>query len=152
MDFQLGYSYDELEIGMKGSFTKTITETDVYLFAGISGDFNPMHVNEEFAKLTPFGKRIAHGGLPQCLIAPVLGMHMPGLGTIALEITTKFRGPTFFGDTVTATATVKEKLEEKKRIKLDLLWTNQRGETIGKGEALVIPPPKQSDIMPKNEK
>lgn len=149
MQFQLGHSYDELEIGMKGSFTKTITETDVYLFAGISGDFNPMHVNEEFAKLTPFGKRIAHGGLPQCLIAPVLGMHMPGLGTIALEITTRFKGPTFFGDTVTATAEVKEKLEDKKWVSLELLWTNQRGEIIGTGRALVIPPPKQADISGK---
>ena len=72
MEFELGLSYDEIEVGMKASFSKTITETDVMLFAAISGDFNPMHVNEEFAKLTPFGKRIAHGGLPQRLIAPVL--------------------------------------------------------------------------------
>lgn len=95
MQFQLGLSYDDLEIGMKASFSKTITETDVYLFAGISGDFNPMHVNEEFAKLTPFGKRIAHGVLPQSLIAPVLGMKLPGLGTIALEVKTRFKAPTF---------------------------------------------------------
>ena len=74
----------------------------MYLFAGISGDFNPMHVNEEFARLTPFGTRIAHGALPWSLIAPVLGMKLPGLGTIALEITTRFRAPTFFGDTITA--------------------------------------------------
>jgi len=75
--FEMGYSYDELEIGMSASFTKTISETDVYLFAGISGDFNPMHMNEEFAKMTPFGTRIAHGALPQSLIAPVLGMKLP---------------------------------------------------------------------------
>ena len=76
--FELGYTYDELEVGMSASFTKTISETDVYLFAGISGDFNPMHLNEEFAKITPFGTRIAHGALPQSLIAPVLGMKLPG--------------------------------------------------------------------------
>jgi len=80
MKFQLGKSYEELEIGEEASFTKTITETDVYLFAGISGDFNPLHVNEEYAKNTPFKQRIAHGALPQSLIAPVLGMKLPGLG------------------------------------------------------------------------
>ncbi len=149
MQFQLGLSYDDLEIGMKASFSKTITETDVYLFAGISGDFNPLHVNEEFAKLTPFGKRIAHGALPQSLIAPVLGMKLPGLGTIALEVTARFKAPTFFGDTVTATAEVLEKLEEKRRVRMKLLWTNQRGETVATGEALVIPPPKQEEILSK---
>lgn len=142
MSFELGYSYDELEIGMTGSFTKTITETDVYLFAGISGDFNPMHTNEEFAKLTPFKTRIAHGALPQSLIAPVLGMKMPGLGTVALEITTRFKAPTYFNDTITATAEVIEKVEDKRWVKLSLLWTNQKGETVGTGQALVMPPPK----------
>jgi len=82
VDFELGKSYHQLQIGEEASFTKTITETDVYLFAGISGDFNPLHVNEAFAKQTPFGTRIAHGGLPQSLIAPVLGTKLPGLGTI----------------------------------------------------------------------
>ena len=140
MDFQFGLSYDKLEVGMKDSFSKTITETDVYLFAGISGDFNPMHVNEEFAKLTPFGRRIAHGGLPQCLIAPVLGMKLPGLGTIAVEIKTRFRAPTFFGDTITASAEVVEKMEETRRVKLKLTWVNQRGETVATGEAEVVLP------------
>ncbi len=142
MDFELGKTYDELEIGMSATFTKTITETDVYIFAGLSGDFNPMHVNEAFAKLTPFGTRIAHGALPQCLIAPVLGMQLPGLGTVALEINTRFRAPTLFGDTITARAEVAEKLEEKRRVRMTLLWTNQKGETVAEGEAVVIPPPK----------
>jgi len=148
---QLGFSYDQLEIGMEGSFTKTITETDVYLFAGISGDFNPMHVNEEFAKLTPFGRRIAHGALTECLMAPVLGTKLPGLGTIALEITTRFRAPTYFGDTVTATAEVSEKLEEKRWVRLKLLWTNQRSQTVATGEALVIPPPRPEEFFPNQE-
>jgi acyl dehydratase len=137
---KLGYSYDELELGMSASFTKTITETDVYLFAGISGDFNPMHLNEEFAKATPFGTRITHGALPQCLIATVLGMHLPGLGTVALEITTRFRAPTYFGDTVTARAEVVEKLEKRRWVRMALTWTNQRNETICEGTALVMPP------------
>ncbi|MBF0117833.1 MAG: OB-fold domain-containing protein [Desulfobacterales bacterium] len=137
---QIGYTYEELEIGMSASFTKTISETDVYLFAGISGDFNPMHLDEEFAKKTPFKTRIAHGALPQSLIAPVLGMKLPGLGTVALEITTRFKAPTYFGDTITATGEVIEKIEKKKWIKMSLTLTNQRGEIIGDGTALVMPP------------
>ena len=136
---------------MKGSFTKTMTETDVYLFAGISGDFNPMHVNEEFARLTPFGRRIAHGALTQCLMAPVLGTKLPGLGTIALEITTRFRAPTYFGDTITASAEVSEKLEEKRWVRLKLLWTNQRSETVATGEALVIPPARPEEFFPNHK-
>jgi acyl dehydratase len=136
----LGYTYDELEIGMSASFTKTISESDVYLFAGISGDFNPMHMNEEFAKKTPFGTRIAHGALPQCLIAPVLGMKLPGLGTVALEITTRFKAPTYFGDTITATAEIVEKIEKRKWVRMDLTWTNQDEKLVAEGSALVLPP------------
>jgi uncharacterized OB-fold protein/acyl dehydratase len=140
--YELGYSYEELEVGMSATFTKTISETDVYLFAGISGDFNPMHVNQEFAKKTPFGTRIAHGALPQSLIAPVLGMKLPGLGTVALEVTARFRAPTYFGDTITARAMVAEKLEEKKWVRMDCLWTNQDGKVVATGSALVMPPRK----------
>ncbi|MBW1730939.1 MAG: MaoC family dehydratase [Deltaproteobacteria bacterium] len=140
MKFQLGKSYEELEIGEEASFTKTITETDVYLFAGISGDFNPLHVNEEYAKNTPFKQRIAHGALPQSLIAPVLGMKLPGLGTIAVEITTRFKAPTYSRDTITATARIVKKIEDKKWVRMTLTWTNQRRETIAEGEAVVIPP------------
>lgn len=149
MEYELGLSYDKLEVGMSASFSKTVTETDVCLFAGLSGDFNPMHMNEEFAKLTPFGRRIAHGAIPQSLIAPVLGMKLPGLGTIVVEVTTRFRAPTFLGDTITARAEVAEKIEEKRRVRMALSWTNQRGETVAVGSALVVPPPKQEDLFPK---
>jgi 3-hydroxybutyryl-CoA dehydratase len=143
MHFELGKSYDQLEIGEEASFSKTITETDVYLFAGISGDFNPLHVNEEYARQTPFKTRIAHGALPQCLIAPVLGTKLPGLGTIAVENTCRFKAPTFFGDTITAKARVAEKIEDKRWVRMALVWTNQRGETVADGEAVVIPPPEK---------
>lgn len=142
MDFKLGKSYDQLRIGEEASFTKTITETDVYLFAGISGDFNPMHVNEAFARQTPFKTRIAHGGLPQSLIAPVLGMKLPGLGTIAVEISCRFKAPVFFGDTITAAARVVEKIEKKQWVRMALSWTNQHGTAIAEGEAVVMPPSK----------
>lgn len=140
-EVKLGYTYDQLEVGMSASFSKTITETDVYLFAGISGDFNPVHMDEEFAKRTPFGTRIAHGALPGCLVAPVLGMKLPGLGTIAVEITTRFKAPTYFGDTITCTAEVAEMIEEKRWVRMEINWTNQQGVIVAVGSALVIPPP-----------
>jgi 3-hydroxybutyryl-CoA dehydratase len=140
MEFELGKRYEELEIGEEASFSKTITETDVNLFAGISGDFNPLHVNEEYARQTPFKTRIAHGALPHSLIAPVLGMKLPGMGTVVVEITCRFKAPTFFGDTITATAEVKEKIEDKRWVRMKLTWTNQKGEVIAEGETVVIPP------------
>ena len=140
-EYEMGRSYDELEVGMRASFSKTISESDIYLFAGITGDFNPMHVNEDFAKKTPFGTRIAHGGLAQSLIANVLGMKLPGLGTVALEVTARFKKPVFIGDTITATAEVTEKLERKRWVKMTLSWTNQKGDVISEGSALVMPPP-----------
>jgi 3-hydroxybutyryl-CoA dehydratase len=141
MDFTLGKSYHQLTIGEEASFAKTITETDVYLFAGISGDFNPMHVNEAFAKGTPYKTRIAHGALAQSLIAPVLGMKLPGLGTIAVEVSCRFKAPVFFGDTITATARVAEKMDKKEWVRMALFWTNQHGVSVAEGEAVVIPPP-----------
>ena len=142
MDIEIGSTYDELEIGQEAQLSKTITETDVYLFAGISGDFNPLHMNEEYARKTPFKTRIAHGALPQSLIAPVLGMKLPGMGTIVVELRCRFKAPTFFGDTVTARARVMEKLEEKRWVRMALSWHNQRDELIAEGEAVVIPPSK----------
>lgn len=135
-----GKSFSEIQIGEKASFTKTISETDVYLFAGISGDFNPLHVDEEYAKTTSFGTRIAHGGLAASLLAPVLGMKLPGLGTVALETTTKFRKPVYFGDTITCLVEVTAKIERLKAVKMKIVWSNQKGEVVSKGETLVIPP------------
>ena len=100
-----------------------------------------MHVNEEFAKQTPFRTRIAHGVLAVSLIAPVLGTKLPGLGTVAVEFSCRFKAPTFFGDTITAKAKVLEKSQEKRWVRMALTWTNQRGETVAQGEAVVIPPP-----------
>jgi len=145
MNFGVGKSYDELQVGENASFSKTITETDICLFSAISGDFNPLHVNEEYAKKTSFKARIAHGGIIESLIAPVLGTKLPGLGTVVVEITSRFKKPTFIGDTVTATATVAKRIEKKKWVQMALTWTNQRREIIAEGEAVVIPPTK-SDL------
>ena len=88
----------------------------MYLFAGISGDFNPLHVDEEYAKTTAFKSRIAHGALPTALAAPVPGMKLPGPGTIALEISQKFIRTTYFGDTITCEAEVVKKINRIKAV------------------------------------
>lgn len=145
MQFERGKSYEEIAIGEESTFSKTITETDVYLFAGISGDFNPMHVNEEYARTTLFGARVAHGPLTQSLAAPLLGMKLPGLGAIAVELTTRFKAPVFLGDTVTVTGKVVEKIPEKSWVRMALSWTNQKGVTVAEGSA-VVSPPKKVDV------
>lgn len=147
MEFEAGRSYEDLNIGDKASFSKTISESDVYLFAGISGDFNPMHVNELYCRQTRFKSRVAHGPLTQSLIATVLGTKLPGLGTIALELFVRFLSPVYIGDTVTAKAEVGEKLEDKKWIRLNTIWVNQDRKLVAEGYALVIPPPVQDDIV-----
>jgi len=132
--YNLGRTYEEISVGDRASFTKTISETDVYLYAGISGDFNPVHIDEEYAKTTPFGRRIAHGGLAGSLLAPVLGMKLPGLGTVALEVTQKYRAPVYPGVQVTG------KVERLKAVEMKILWTNQDGTTVSKGTCTVLPP------------
>ncbi|MDF2628235.1 MAG: MaoC domain protein dehydratase [Symbiobacteriaceae bacterium] len=127
------------QVGDKASFTKTITETDVYLFAGITGDLNPAHVNETWAKNTRFGGRIAHGMLSGGLISAVLGMQLPGPGTIYMGQTLKFTAPVHIGDTVTAQAEVVEIIDGK-RLRLHTTATTQEGTLVVDGEALVMPP------------
>ena len=140
MQYELGKSYEQLELGQKASFSKTISETDIYLFAGISGDFNAAHVNEAYAKTTRFKTRIAHGFIPMSLSAPVIGMQLPGLGTVVVDLYTRFVRPTYIGDTITATAEVVEKSDEKDRVKLNIFWVNQDGDLVCEGWVQVIPP------------
>ncbi|NCN08384.1 MAG: MaoC family dehydratase [Leptospira sp.] len=140
MNYKKGKTYDEIQMGDSASFSKTITEADIILFAGISGDFNPLHMNEEYAKTTDFKTRIAHGGLAASLLAPVLGNQLPGLGTVALETITKFRKPTYIGDTITCTVEVTSKNQRMKSVTMKVIWTNQKNEVICKGECKVIPP------------
>ena len=103
-----GLTIDQLTIGQSASMSKTVSEHDVYTFAGITGDFNPAHVNEEYAKTTSFGGRIAHGILSAGFISAVLAMHLPGPGAIYLGQELKFTRPVRMGDTITATVTVTE--------------------------------------------
>ncbi|WP_461205115.1 MaoC family dehydratase [Clostridium sp. DL1XJH146] len=135
-----GKTIKELKIGDKASFQKTITETDVYLYAGITGDINPAHINEEVSKDTMFKGRIAHGMLTAGLVSAVLGVQLPGPGTIYLGQELKFTAPVHFGDTIKAEVEVSEMIEEKNRIKLTTICTNQKGDIVLKGVATVMPP------------
>ena len=130
----------ELKIGDQASTAQTISESDVYLFAGITGDHNPAHVNEVYASQTRFGRRIAHGILSAGLISAVLAMKLPGPGTIYLGQELKFVRPVYFGDTITATCTVSELLPEKNIARLETVCTNQDGAVVIKGTATVMPP------------
>ena len=130
----------EMKIGDHASVTKTVSETDVYLFAGITGDLNPAHTNEVAASKTMFKTRIAHGMLGAGFISVVLGMYLPGPGTIYMGQELKFTKPVHIGDTVTATATVEEIILEKNRVILDTTVVNQDGEVVIKGKATVMPP------------
>lgn len=134
-----GKTIKEIKIGDKASIAKTITEGDVYLFAGITGDQNPAHINEEVAKNTIFKGRIAHGMLSAGLISAVLGMQLPGPGTIYMGQDLKFTAPVRFGDTITAQVEVIEIVKEK-IVKLKTTCTNQEGAFVVEGTAIVMPP------------
>jgi 3-hydroxybutyryl-CoA dehydratase len=133
-------TYDEISIGDTASFTKTMSETDIYLFAGITGDLNPAHVDAVSAADGMFKQRIAHGMLSGSFISTVLAMKLPGPGTIYLGQELSFRGPVFIGDTITAKVECTEKLEQRKWLKFKTTVTNQDGKLVVDGSATVIPP------------
>ncbi len=129
------------QIGEKVQVSKTISETDVYLFAGISGDFNPVHVNKIEAEDSIFGKQVAHGFLVGSLLSNAIGMRLPGPGTIYMEQDMKFKKPVHIGDTVTALLEVAEILNEEKNIlKLTTQVINQHGTLVIDGYAVVKAP------------
>jgi 3-hydroxybutyryl-CoA dehydratase len=134
-----GYYIEDLEVGMSAFYSRTMTEADIVLFAGISGDFNPLHLNREFSEQTRFGGCIAHGMLTASLISTVVGTKLPGPGAIYLSQSLRFTAPVRAGDTVTARAHVLEVLHEKRRCRLE---TSCRvGEaTVVEGEALMLVP------------
>ena len=136
----IGKTIDELRVGDSAKFSKTLSESDVYLFAGITGDFNPAHVNEDYAKDTFFKTRIAHGMLSASFISTVIGTLLPGPGTVYMRQESNFLAPVKIGDTVTAIVEVAEIMAEKKRIRLKTYCVNQEGTTVVDGEAIVSPP------------
>jgi len=124
--------------GDTASITKTITDEDIRKFADASGDHNPLHLDEEFAKTTRFGRRIAHGMLSASLISAVIAGDLPGEGSIYLAQTLQFVAPVFPDDTVTAKVTIVSQREDKPIVKLATVCTNQHGEVVVKGEATVL--------------
>ena len=135
-------NYDDINVGDSASITKTVTQADVTLFAGLTGDFNPLHVNEEFAKKTQFGRRLVHGAFSSGLISAVIGMKLPGPGALYASQSVKFVKPVFFNDTVTARATVVEKFTKKdgqlKFLRIETNCYNQYNKLVTEGEALVV--------------
>ena len=133
------YFIDELKPGMSESLSKTVSERDIELFGEVSGDTNPVHFDEEFARTTMFKGRIAHGMLSASYISTVLGMKMPGPGTIFMSLTTRFKAPVRIGDTVTTVCTVREVNAEKRRVVFDCVC-KVADTTVIEGEAMVMAP------------
>jgi 3-hydroxybutyryl-CoA dehydratase len=134
-----GYFIEDMKPGLAASFTKTVSEKDIAMYADVSGDTNPVHLNEAFAAQTPFKTRIAHGMLSAGFISAVLGTKLPGPGAIYMSQTLRFKAPVKIGDTVTATCTVTEVILEKRRAILSTIC--RVGDTVViEGEAMIMVP------------
>ncbi len=134
------HKFEEIQVGDSGQVTKTVTETDVILYAGITGDNNPVHINDIEAKASRFGQRLVHGMLTAGFISAVLGTCLPGRGAIYMGQTLKFLRPVHIGDTVTAIGEVIAKNEEKRQITMRTTVVNQDGKMVIDGEALAFLP------------
>ncbi|WP_221794957.1 MaoC/PaaZ C-terminal domain-containing protein [Oceanobacter mangrovi] len=140
------HTYDELNVGDSCTRVHTITEDDLRMFAAVSGDHNPLHLDAAYAATTPFGKQIAHGMYSGALISAAFAMEMPGPGTIYMGQNVQFKRPIFIGDTITITLTVKEKLGKKNEVIFETTITNQNGKAVVTGEATVIAPSEKLTI------
>lgn len=134
-----GYVFEALTVGMTASQARTVTDADIVLYAGISGDNNPVHMNEEYAKGTTFGGRIAHGMLSAGFISAVLGTKLPGPGCIYVSQSLRFKAPVRVGDTVTAKVELTELNPEKKRATFKTTCTVM-GTVVIDGEATLLIP------------
>ena len=134
-----GAKFEDLAVGQSGVYARTVTEADILAFAGVTGDFNPVHVNDELASASMFGGRIAHGMLSAGFISTVFGTKFPGPGSIYLSQTLKFKAPVKIGDTVVARCTIKELVPEKRKAKFDTVCT-VKGKVVLEGEAEIMVP------------
>lgn len=137
-DFVVERPYEEIEIGESASISKMISEADIMNYAGIIGDFNPVHVNPEYAKTTMFGERIAHGMLTASFISTLVGCCIPGKNALYLSQEVKFVKPVKIGDTITAVAEVVEKIDAKRRVIMTTTITNQHDEVVVAGKAVTM--------------
>ena len=131
-----GHEIEDCTVGMSATFSKTITEADIVLFAGVSGDSNALHINEEYAQDSQFGGRIAHGMLTASVISAAVANKLPGPGAVYMSQSLTFRAPVRPGDTVHATVTIKEIFSHRNRVLLQTTCT-VKGRTVIDGEALV---------------
>jgi 3-hydroxybutyryl-CoA dehydratase len=134
-----GKTLHDLAIGETARVTKTLTQADVTLFAGITGDFNPLHMDHAYAATTRFGQPVVHGALLAGLVSAVLGMHLPGPGALYASQRLDFKRPVFIGDTITAEAEIVEKVEEKNRVRFITRCINQDGDLVAEGESVLLP-------------
>lgn len=137
--------YEALEVGQQATYSKTVGEKDIQLFAAMSGDRNPVHLDAEFAATTPFKERIAHGMFSGALISAAVACTLPGPGTIYLGQTMKFTRPVKFGDTLTVQLEILEKLP-KFRVRIGTRVVNQRDEIVVDGEAEILAPRSQQTV------
>ncbi|MCB1702719.1 MAG: MaoC family dehydratase N-terminal domain-containing protein [Halioglobus sp.] len=140
------FTFDEITIGQTANFSKQIEERDIRLFAAVSGDVNPVHLDADFAAGTAFGERIAHGMLTGALVSAALAMELPGPGTIYISQSLRFRLPVKIGDTVTVTLEVTEKQDRRKIVTLDCKASNAAGKLVATGTAQVIAPTQKLQI------
>ena len=136
----MSFTIDQLQIGQRDSIEKTFSESDVLNFAEISGDKNPVHINELEAKKSIFGQRVVHGALVSALTSSILGVKLPGKGTIYLAQDSKFKAPVFIGDTIVSTCVIIEIIKEKNIVKLASTAVNQHGKLVLEGVATVMAP------------
>jgi 3-hydroxybutyryl-CoA dehydratase len=135
--------FEDIKLGDTAEYAKTITEADILMFSAVSGDDNPVHINQEYAENSIFQTRIAHGMLTASLISTVVGTRLPGNGTIYLSQSTRFKAPVKIGETVTARVTVTELDPAKKRVKFATVCL-VKGKAILEGESLVIAPSREA--------
>lgn len=141
MDELNGYYFEDLSEGMTDTFGKTITDADICIFAGVSGDTNPVHLNDEYAKATMFKSRIAHGMIGAAFISAVFGTKLPGPGCIYVSQTLKFKAPVKVGDTLMARVTVRKLIPNKKFAEFDTVCT-VGDKVVIEGEAMIMVPSK----------
>ncbi len=131
------------KIGQSAQFSRTVTETDFIMFAGLSGDYNPIHTDQEYAENTFFGGRISHGLLTASMLSRLLGMHLPGPGSIYVSQTLTFTKPVYIGDTITAYAEVININEDSRLLTLQTTCKNKGGSTVLDGEGVMKLPKKE---------
>ncbi len=141
-----GKTIEELKVGDFEEFSKTVSEYDIYSFAGITGDFNPAHIDEDYSKKSVFKERIAHGMLSAGFISAILGTKLPGPGTIYLQQELNFTAPVKIGDTITARVEIIELITEKNKVISKTICKNQKGEEVLDGRAVVLAPLKKQSL------